>query len=117
MEQKRNEMENCEYQGCSSNKYNALKSPSGEWGDDGGCVWGADENWQLGTPASSPKPRHKDIPKGATHDDHGVHDQPMEMIKGGGIEQASSYRRGEDSREESGPKAGGSQEDGVADVR
>ena len=50
------------------------------------------------------------------HDDHGVRDQPMETIKGGGVEQAS-FRRGEDSREESGPKAGGTQEDGVADIR
>ena len=85
-----------ECRGHSSNKYDALKSPGGEWGDDGSHFWGANESWQLSTPASSPKPRHKDSPKGATHDDHGVRDQPIETIEGGGVEQAS-YRRGEDS--------------------
>ena len=78
-------MGNCDYRGHSYNKYDALKSPGGEWGDDGGRVWGADESWQLGTPASSPKPRHKDGPKGAMHDGHGVCDQPMETIEGGGV--------------------------------
>ena len=95
MEQKLKEMENCEYQGCSSNKYDTLKSPGGEWGDDSSCVWGADESWQLGTPASSPKPRCKDSPKGAMHDQV-VCDQLMEMIEGGGVEQACD-KRGEDS--------------------
>ena len=110
-------MENCKYQGCSSNKYDALKSPvrEREWGDDGGHVWGANKSWQLGTLASSPKPRHKDGPKGAMHDQI-VRDQPMEMIEGGGVEQAYD-RRGEDSREESGPKAAGTQEDGAAGIR
>ena len=90
------EQGNCNHRGRSYNRYDALKSPGGEWGDAGGRAWGTDESWELGTPASSPKPRCKDGPKGATHDGRGARDQSMETNEGQGVEQAS-YRRGEDS--------------------
>ena len=91
-----------------------LKSPGGDWGDAGGHAWGTDESWQLGTPASSPKPRRKDGPKGATHDGRGVCEQPMQPMETNerrGTKQAS-YRRGEDAREDNGLKTGGSHKEG-----
>ena len=119
MEQVWRERGNCDYRVHSYNRYDALKSPGGDWGDASGCAWGADESWQLGTLASSPKPRRKDSPKGATHNGRGVREQlmeRMEMNERRGTEQAS-YRRGEDAQEDNGLKTGGLHEEGVADAR
>ena len=58
-----------------------LKSPGGEWGNADGCAWGANESWRLNTPASSPKPRRKDGPKGATHDGRRVREHPLQPME------------------------------------